>query len=152
MLNFVVVVAAITPRQHADAEAASAFLCTSRRACLRILAVFNKQSCPLTKFLYKKARRLHWHKFCCAFFRSLGEVESERPDNESGFPMPPWCFPLKRCPVQPEIVKALAKEVANCRLQASQSRTKYQRRRRAMRIVARRTRKESRGICEPFPQ
>ena len=44
--------------------------------------------------------------------------------HESGFAVPPWCSPLKRCPVQPEIVKALAKAVANYRLQASQKSNK----------------------------
>ena len=71
--------------------------------------------------------------------------------HESGFTMPPWCSPLKICPVQPEIVKALAKEVANCRLPASEKSNKYQRRLRAISIVARRTRTESRGIRLPSP-
>ena len=95
MLNFVVVVAAITPRQHADAEPASAFSCTSWRACLTILAVFNKHLCPLVSVLYKKAWRLHWHKLCCARCRSRVEVKSEPPDMNVASAMPPWCPPLK---------------------------------------------------------
>ena len=72
--------------------------------------------------------------------------------HESGFAVPPWCSPLKRCPVQPAIVQAVAKEIANCRLQASEKSNKYQRRLRAISIGSRRTRTESRGIRLPFPR